>query len=220
MLEDRFAQHDKVIVDKFNDVHANYQMTTRDYVMRALANQFTGPITITLPPVAEVKGRWYSILARGADSVNTITIADKNDSECWVADIVLDGKCDRLLLYSDGLAWHPSGNVGQWPGVATTAAPGTTGVPETTATTAAPTTAAPTTEETTEAPSTTAVPVQTTAAPTTEAPTTVASTTVAPGQTTAAPTTEAPTTVASTTAAPTTVAPTTVASTTVAPTTL
>jgi len=114
-------------------------------LIRALANQFTGPITITLPPVAEAKGRWYSILSRGADPVNNITVADKDDSECWIGDIVLNGKCDRLLLYSDGICWHPTANVGAWPGCSTTAAPGTTGVPETTATTAAPTTAAPTT---------------------------------------------------------------------------
>jgi len=151
MLEDRFAQHDKVIVDKFHDPEDDYQMTTRDYVVRPAADTGSGPITITLPPVAEAKGRWYSIIARNADAVNTITIADKNDSECWVADIVLNGKCDRLLLYSDGLAWHPVGNVGEWPGVATTDAPGTSSAP----TTAAPTTVAPTTvSQSTAAPTT------------------------------------------------------------------
>jgi hypothetical protein len=51
------------------------------------------------------KGRFYSIVARRADAANTITIADLDDSECW-ADITLNGKCDRALLYSDGLLWH------------------------------------------------------------------------------------------------------------------
>ena len=51
-LEDRGAQHDKVLVDKYHNPEANYQMTTRDYVVRPTANGVTGPITITLPPVA------------------------------------------------------------------------------------------------------------------------------------------------------------------------
>jgi len=105
MLEDRFAQHDKVIVDKFNDVGEDYQMKTYDYVMRPSADGTSGAITITLPPVAEAKGRLYSIICRNADAVNTVTIQDKDDSECWPGDITMNGKCDAVLLYSDGLAW-------------------------------------------------------------------------------------------------------------------
>lgn len=104
MLEDRFAQHDKEVVDKFIDPAASVQMSTRDYVVRPSAA--TAPMVIVLPPVAEAKGRFYSIVVRDADVVNTITITDMDDSECW-ADIVLNGKCDRLLMYSDGLHWHP-----------------------------------------------------------------------------------------------------------------
>lgn len=142
-LEDKGAQHDKIPVDKYHDPNANYQMTTRDYVLRPSAGILTGAIVITLPRVAEAKGRFYSIIARDADAANTITIEDfGNDSECWIADIVLNGACDRCLLYSDGLAWHPLGTgVSRWPGVSTTAAPGTTQPP----TTLAPTTLAPTT---------------------------------------------------------------------------
>jgi hypothetical protein len=148
MLEDRFAQHDKVIVDKYVNPIADYQMTTRDYVVRPAADTETGAITITLPPVAAAKGRFYSIVARNADGTNTITIQDHgDDSECWLGDIVFDGKCDRALLYSDGLCWHPcTGSPGSWPGFDTTAGPGTSSAPSTAApTTAAPTTAAPTT---------------------------------------------------------------------------
>lgn len=146
MLEDRFAQHDKVIVDKFVNPEADYQMTVRDYVVRPAADTDTGPITVTLPPVAEAKGRWYSILCRNADAVNTITIADHNDdSECWIADIVMNGKCDRLLAYSDGLAWFVAFS-SSWPQVTTTIPPGTSSAPTTTErTTQAATTLAPTT---------------------------------------------------------------------------
>jgi len=105
-LEDRGAQHDKEVVDKYIDPAANVEMATYDYVVRPSADQTTGPTTLVLPPVAEAKGRFYSIVVRKADAVNTITVTHRDDSECW-ADIVLNTKCDRLLMYSDGLFWHP-----------------------------------------------------------------------------------------------------------------
>ena len=124
--------------DKYIEPNATYQMTTRDYTVRPSAQGAGGPIILTLPPVAEARGRFYSIIARAASAVNTITVADKDDSECWPGDIVLDGKCDRVLLYSDGLSWLAMGmNPGDWPGLSTTGAPGTA-----TATTLGPTTAA------------------------------------------------------------------------------
>jgi len=105
-LEDRGAQHDKVVVDKYVNPRADYQMVTRDYVVRPSADGVSGPWSLTLPPVAEAKGRWYSVICRDADAVNFITLQDKDDSECWPGDIMLNGKCDRALLYSDGLAWY------------------------------------------------------------------------------------------------------------------
>jgi hypothetical protein len=141
-LEDRGAQHDKVIVDKYHNPAVDYTMTTRDYVLRPAADGLSGPITLTLPPVAEAKGRFYSICVRNADAVNTVTIEDNNDdSECWLGDIVFNGKCDRALFYSDGLMWYALGGMGGWPGLATTAPPGTTAAPTTLSTTLAPTTA-------------------------------------------------------------------------------
>ena len=140
-LEQNNEQHYREVVDKFHDPYADYQMTTRDYVLRPYT--VGAAVTITLPPVAEAKGRFYSIVCRNADAVNTVTIADRDDSECWLADIVMNGKCDKILLYSDGLCWHPLGvgGVGRWPGFSTTDAPGTSSAP----TTAAPTSLAPTT---------------------------------------------------------------------------
>ena len=137
-LEKNNEQHYREVVDKFHDPNADYQMTTRDYVMRPSADGDSGPITVTLPPVAEAKGRFYSIIVRNADAVNTVTVADKNDSECWGGDIVMDGKCDRLLLYSDGLAWFPGMAPGAWPGDLTTAPPGTVAPTTSSATSAAP----------------------------------------------------------------------------------
>jgi hypothetical protein len=137
MLEDRFAQHDKVIVDKYHNPVADYTMRTYDYVLRPSASPATGAITITLPPVAEAKGRFYGVIARDADATNTITIEDNNnDSELWYKDIVMNNAGDRCLFYSDGLAWYPACS-GGWFGASTTIPPGVT--------TAAPTTTAPTT---------------------------------------------------------------------------
>ena len=102
-LEDRGAQHDKEVVNKFIDPAGSVEMTTRDYVVRPSA---TAPMVIVLPPVSEAKGRFYSIAVKAASAQNTITITDKDDSECWT-DIVLNSKCDRLLMYSDGMLWHP-----------------------------------------------------------------------------------------------------------------
>jgi len=129
MLEDRFAQHDKIVVDKYDDPNADLVMDTRDYVLRPSADKSSGPITITLPPVAEAKGRFYSIIVRNADAVNTVTITDNDDSECWTGDIVMNGKCDRVLLYSDGLSWIPLVGLSDWPGASTTNPPGTTPAP-------------------------------------------------------------------------------------------
>ena len=138
-LEKNNEQHYREVVDKYVNPIDDYEMTTRDYVVRPSADGDTGPILIALPPVAEACGRFYSIIVRNADAVNTITISDRDDSECWLQDIVLDGKCDRALMYSDGLAWHNlTGNPGAWPGASTTLPPGTASP-----TTAAPTTAAP-----------------------------------------------------------------------------
>lgn len=152
-LEQNNEQHYREVPDKYIDPAVDITMTTRDYVVRPSASNASNAITVTLPPVAEAKGRFYSILARQADAVNTITITDNDDSECWLADIVLDGKCDKILLYSDGLCWHPlgAGGPGEWPGAATTAAPGTSEAPTTAPTTDRQTTAAPTTLLTTAA---------------------------------------------------------------------
>jgi len=135
MLEDRFAQHDKEFADKYHNPNADYAMTVRDYVLRPSADDDSGPITVYLPPVAEAKGRRYYIIVRNADAVNTVTIQDLDDSECWLGDIVWNGKCDGAIFESDGLAWWPLELRQEWPGMATTPPPGTK----------APTTLAPTT---------------------------------------------------------------------------
>ena len=122
-LEQNAEHHNREVVDKYVNPNADYQMVTFDYVVRPSADGDSGPIVLTLPPVAEAKGRFYSIVVRNADGTNTITVQDKDDSECWAGDIVLNGKCDRVLLYSDGLTWYTVSSVLTFTG--TTATPAT-----------------------------------------------------------------------------------------------
>ena len=133
-LDERSAQHDKIPGDKIVYPGANYTMRTWDYVVRPSADGNTGPFTLTLPPVADARGRFYSIICRNADAVNTVTVEDNNnDSECWAGDVVLNGKCDKLLCYSDGLAWLVAASITTFTGTTptpTTVAPTTVAAPQ------------------------------------------------------------------------------------------
>ena len=122
--------------EKFGVISEAYQMKAYDKVVRVLADGDSGAFALTLPPVAEAAGNFYSILCRGADAVNAITVQDKDDSECWAGDITLNGRCDRVLLHSDGLCWHVLASTLTFTG--TTGATSTSGV-----TTANPVTQAP-----------------------------------------------------------------------------
>ena len=105
MALERFgAQHQSAVVDKFHDPLATYVMTVRDYVLRPTV--VAAAITITLPPIADAIGRFYSIMSRGNASVALpITIQDNDDSEDWLGDIVLNAAGQGCLLYSDGVSW-------------------------------------------------------------------------------------------------------------------
>jgi hypothetical protein len=98
-LEQNNEQHYREVPDKYREPTNSYQMTTFDYVMRPTTDT---SLTLTLPPVAEAKGRIYTVICRGSGDV---TIEDKDDSECWGGDITLTNKCEAALFYSDGLTW-------------------------------------------------------------------------------------------------------------------
>ena len=103
-LERNNDQHGMAVVDKFHDPAATYVMTVRDYVMRPTVD--AAAIVITLPPVSDAIGRFYSIMARGNVSVALpITIQDNDESEDWLGDIVLNAAGQGCLLYSDGVSW-------------------------------------------------------------------------------------------------------------------
>jgi len=107
MLEKGFREQDTVM-GKFAAVTADYQMTERDYAVRIWANDASGPITLTLPPVEQAKGRVYCGVCREADVNAAVLVQDKDDSECWMGDFVMDGDCDSFMCYSDGLKWFCS----------------------------------------------------------------------------------------------------------------
>jgi hypothetical protein len=103
-LDQRGANHQMAVVDKYHDPAADYSMTARDYVLRPTVA--AAAITITLPIVTEAKGRFYSIRARGNVTVALpITIQDNDESEGWEGDIILYAVGQGCLIYSDGVSW-------------------------------------------------------------------------------------------------------------------
>lgn len=72
------------------------------YETQIRADTTDGAMPITLPPVAEAKGRTYSIILEtdGGD----LTIQDNDDSYNW-SDLTCDDALDGFLLYSDGHVW-------------------------------------------------------------------------------------------------------------------
>jgi len=69
-----------------------------------------GTFTVTLPPVAEAAGKFYSITL--IDDGGNLTVQDQDDSIGYAGDFVFDADAEALLLYSDGLAWWVVVNVG------------------------------------------------------------------------------------------------------------
>jgi len=132
MLEDKHDSHVNV-VDKYTDTTATYYMTVRDYIVRVTVGG-GGAYVIYLPPVAEAKGRFYSILARSVGPMGAVWITHRSDSECWQGSLSLNSKCDGVLMYSDGLLWTVVSEHGSVPQLSTEAP-----------TTAEPTTLAPST---------------------------------------------------------------------------
>lgn len=65
----------------------------------------TADVAITLPPVADCIGKIFTFRVASLSATYTVTIQDKNDSVGW-NDILLKSDEDKLILLSDGFAWH------------------------------------------------------------------------------------------------------------------
>ena len=105
MLEDRFAQHDKIPGSKYVEVFEDYELRTWDQVVLADTIVNNQPVTMTLPPVAEAKGRFYAVTVYKADSTRPLTIKDNGDSMSWT-DVIVEYPGAKYLFYSDSKSWH------------------------------------------------------------------------------------------------------------------
>ena len=99
-----YAAHE--VIDKIAYFVANGTMTPKDHCVRVTANAGSGAFTVTLPNVSRCRGLWYGFVARDADPTNSVTIQDADDSENWLADVVLNQPGESLTLFSDGYMWH------------------------------------------------------------------------------------------------------------------
>lgn len=99
MIEKFFEDQQVIPNNKF--ISASTVLTPKDQVVVA---SITGNITVTLPPVASARGKFYSIILR-ARSAGTLTVADSGDSEGWTNTTDQDAVGDCRLWYSDGLKW-------------------------------------------------------------------------------------------------------------------
>jgi len=81
---------------------ASYELKPYEHIV--FVDSTDGAITITLPPVAEAAGKFYSIICitYGSD----VTIADNDDSYSWSDEAAsIDAAGDGALYYSDGFTW-------------------------------------------------------------------------------------------------------------------
>jgi len=87
---------------------ASYEL--KPYEHRVLVDSTSVAITITLPPVAEAAGKYYSIVC--ITFVEAVTIADNDDSYSWsdeTSSVAAAG--DGALYYSDGFSWWLLSNI-------------------------------------------------------------------------------------------------------------
>jgi len=101
MLEERRGFiDDGQVRDKYEFVTTTLVMDVYDQVVEC--DSTGGAFTVTLPNVAEAKGKMYSIslIVDNGD----VTIQDNDESRDW-ADLVMTAANDYALVYSDGRKW-------------------------------------------------------------------------------------------------------------------
>ena len=89
------------VLDKFAKKTADATLNVRETLV--YADSTDGAFTITLPPVGEAKGLFFSIYMT-ADGGN-VTIADGDDSQGWDGDYTLDAVDEGKCFFSDGVGW-------------------------------------------------------------------------------------------------------------------
>jgi len=103
MTQERFARQMQEIVSG-DDAFAvkTESCTLALYEQQIRVNSTSGAVEIKLPPVAEAKGRLYSIIVE--TYVSAVTVVDQDDSYDW-SDFTHNGTGDGNLIYSDGHVW-------------------------------------------------------------------------------------------------------------------
>jgi len=92
-------------VEKIVRTDADHAETLQVYEQVVLIDTDTndGTFTLTLPPVGEAAGKFYSITV--IDANGAVTIQDQDDSIAWSNISTLDADTDGVVLFSDGLRW-------------------------------------------------------------------------------------------------------------------
>lgn len=99
MLESKFVEQDTV-KDKHRTLTADVSINVWDQA--CIIDSTDGAFTVTLPPVAEAKGKIYTfyMTVDGGD----VTIQNRDDCPDWT-DLSFTAITDKAILYSDGLIW-------------------------------------------------------------------------------------------------------------------
>ena len=97
--------HADQVIAKVLYPEATVSLTVNDQVVRAsTVSGGGGAFTITLPSVAEAKGRIYSLYMVARNSTEDITIQDLGD-DAGFSDVTFNLAADQVTLYSDGFQW-------------------------------------------------------------------------------------------------------------------
>lgn len=102
-METRVERKHREIVSDVFEGSTTDDLTMNVYDLVVEADVSGGSITITLPPVAEARGKIYSIELLDADS-GECTVTDAGDDSKWT-DVVLGDDDDYLILFSNGTRW-------------------------------------------------------------------------------------------------------------------
>lgn len=81
---------------------ASATLAAYEQVVQATPNE-VADITITLPPVAEMAGKFVSVYST-ANATYNVVVQDQDDSLGW-SDMTLTTSADMVLLYSNGITW-------------------------------------------------------------------------------------------------------------------
>lgn len=81
---------------------ASATLAAYEQVVQATPNN-SADITMTLPPVAEMAGKFVSVYST-ANASHNVVVQDQDDSLGW-SDMTLTTAADMVLLYSNGITW-------------------------------------------------------------------------------------------------------------------